>query len=232
MSAPARPRLAPPVTLVDVHRRHRWIVPVVAAVFLALAVGAKLGWLVWDAPITRRAVATRTDTNVAVARRISFFGSTKVVVVVALVAACVALFRSRRLAGAIVIIAAARPLVEWTVKELIARPRPPVVDRLVTGVGWSFPSGHPLAAAASWCLVPLVVELYTRRAWVWWASVIATWTLAVAVAWSRVWLAVHWTSDVCAALLLALLGVLAAEHVMHRTAVRVVPHRHRRGHVE
>lgn len=219
-------RLAPPVTLVGFHRRHRWVAPVAGCVFVVLAIGARLGWLFWDPPITRAAVGARTPVNVEIARRVSFLGSTKVVVTVALVAALVAVWRSRRLAVAILVIAGVRPLVEWTIKELVARPRPPEVDRLVTGTGYSFPSGHPLAFAASWCLIPLVVELYTRRVAVWWAMVAAVWTLALGVAWSRVWLGVHYTSDVVAALLLALLGVLAAEHVMHRAAVRVVPLHH------
>jgi hypothetical protein len=38
--------------------------------------------------------------------------------------------------------------------------------------------------------------------------------LAVAVAASRVWLGVHWTSDVVAGLLLAVLGVLGAERLI------------------
>ena len=104
---------------------------------------------------------------------------------------------------------------EFTLKELVDRPRP-AGDRLVPGNGPSFPSGHPLATAASWCLVPLVVGLYTARRSVWWASVVAAWLLAVAVAASRVWLGVHWTSDVIAGLLLAVLGVFAAERFIDR----------------
>jgi undecaprenyl-diphosphatase len=46
---------------------------------------------------------------------------------------------------------------------------------------------------------------------VWWAVAIGVWTLAVLVAVSRVWLGVHWTSDVVGGLLLASIGVLAAE---------------------
>jgi membrane-associated phospholipid phosphatase len=44
---------------------------------------------------------------------------------------------------------------------------------------------------------------------------------ALAVAWSRVWVGVHWTSDVVGGLLLALLGVAASERLierMHRRA--------------
>ncbi|MET0666201.1 MAG: phosphatase PAP2 family protein, partial [Acidimicrobiales bacterium] len=118
--------------------------------------------------------------------------------------------RCPRLALAIVIIALARPLPEHVLKELVGRERPQG-DQLVPGRGPSFPSGHPLATAASWGLLPLVVGLYTARRAVWWTSAVIVWTLALVVAASRVWLGVHWTSDVVGGLLLASIGVLAAE---------------------
>ena len=109
--------------------------------------------------------------------------------------------------------ALARPLAEAGLKELVGRERP-AGDRLVRGRGYSFPSGHPLATAASWGMLPLVVALYTRRRVVWWAVAIGVWTLAVLVAVSRVWLGVHWTSDVVAGLALAVLGV-AVDRAVH-----------------
>ena len=62
-----------------------------------------------------------------------------------------------------------------------------------------------------------MVALYTARRWIWWAVSIAVWTLAVLVAASRVWLGVHWTSDVVAALALAVLGVALAERFISAT---------------
>ena len=87
----------------------------------------------------------------------------------------------------------------------------PEGDRLVPGRGYSFPSGHPLATAASWGMLPLVAALYTRRRGLWWAVAIGVWTLATLVAVSRVWLGVHWASDVIAGLALAVLGVALVE---------------------
>lgn len=207
------------MTLAHVHARHRWIMPLAATVFVLLAVGAAHEMLPWDRPITRAAVDARTSFTDDVALKVSFLGSTPVVLSVAAVAALVAWRRSPRLAVAIIVIALARPLTEWAVKELVGRDRP-VGHRLVDGTGPSFPSGHPMAAAASWCLIPLVVELYAHRRAVWWASVVAVWALAVCVAVSRVWLGVHWASDVVGGLLLAVLGVAAAERIMHETGSR------------
>jgi membrane-associated phospholipid phosphatase len=201
------------MTLRRVHAAHGWILPVAAIVVSVLAVGAAAGWLVWDEPITRWMVDSRTEAWNDLFRRISFLGSTKVVVVVSLAAAAASWRRCPRLAIAILIVLIARPLAEATLKELVHRDRPDG-DRLVRGLGHSFPSGHPLATAASWGMLPLVVALYTRRRVVWWSVAIGVWTLAILVAVSRVWLGVHWTSDVIAGLTLAVLGIALVEELI------------------
>jgi undecaprenyl-diphosphatase len=206
--------LSPPMTMAQAHSRRAWILPSVALAFTLLALGAALDLLVWDRPITEAAIGARTGWLNGLAGAVSRFGSTPVVLTVAALAAAAAWPRCRRLSLAIVVVALARPLVEFGFKELIDRPRP-ASDQLVRGRGPSFPSGHPFATAASWGLVPLVVALYTQRRTVWWTVAAAVWALAVAVAASRVWLGVHWTSDVVAGLLLAVLGVAASERFIN-----------------
>ncbi|MET0325740.1 MAG: phosphatase PAP2 family protein [Ilumatobacteraceae bacterium] len=201
------------MTLCRVQRRAGWLLPAVAVVFAALAVGAAKGWLPWDDDIQRWTVEQRRAWRDTVAMRISWFGSTYVVLAVAAILAALAARRWPRLAVAIVVLTLARPLTEFLLKELVGRERP-VGDRLVRGRGPSFPSGHPYAAAASWGMLPLVVAAYTRRRAVWWAAAIGAWTLIVLIAASRVWLGVHWASDVVGGVLLSVLGVYAAERLL------------------
>jgi undecaprenyl-diphosphatase len=198
------------VTLDAVTRRGYGALLVAAFAFVALAIGARLDALVWDKHVTDAVLGARTGFFNDLALRVSFLGSTPVVATVAVVLAAVAWRRCPRLAIAIAVLALARPLVEFCLKELVDRPRP-AGDRLVRGKGPAFPSGHPFAFALTWGLVPMVVALYTRRRAVWLAVAGVMWTLAVFVAASRVWLGVHWFSDVIAGLLLAVLGVSAAE---------------------
>ena len=207
----------PPMTLRRVGDRHRWVLPAALTVFVVLGTRRPAQRpAVGQARSPNFLVDLRTPWLDTIVRKISFLGSTRVVILVAGLAALASWRRCPRLALAIVVIALARPLIEFTFKELVDRPRP-AGDRLVPGNGPSFPSGHPLATAASWCLLPLVVALYTARRWIWWSVSIAVWTLAVLVAASRVWLGVHWTSDVVASLALAVLGVALAERFISAT---------------
>jgi undecaprenyl-diphosphatase len=201
------------MTLGRVHDRIGWLVPVLAVVFCLLAVGAALDSLPWDRPITDAAVDARTSGRDDLALAVSRLGSTPVVLSAAALASASAWPRCRRLAIAIVVLALARPLLEFGLKELIGRDRP-TGDRLVAGRGPSFPSGHPFAAAASWGFVPLVVALYTGRRRLWWAAAVGAWGLVVLIGVSRVWLGVHWASDVVGGILLAVLGVIGSERLI------------------
>ncbi len=204
------------MTMTRVHARVGWLLPLVAIVFTLLALGAATESLPWDEPITDAAVDARTEGRNDAARAVSRVGSTPVVLVVAAFAAAFAWTRCRPLAIAIVVLALARPLLEFGLKELVDRERPPVETRLVQGRGKSFPSGHPFATAASWGFVPLVVALYTRRRALWWVSAVVAWGLVLLVAASRVWLGVHWTSDVVGGVLLARLFGLGSERLIER----------------
>jgi len=195
----------------ELHAQARWILPTVAALFVTLAVLARFDALPWDRPITNWVVAHRTPWLTDLAKAITRFGSDDVVYVVAAICAAVAWPRCRALAISIIALAVTRSLIVVTVKVLIARDRPPAALQLVHPGGFSFPSGHPFAAAASWGFIPLVLVLYTQRRWIWWASVVVVWTLALMVGASRTYVGVHYASDVVGGLLLAVLFVAGSE---------------------
>jgi undecaprenyl-diphosphatase len=214
--------LAPPMTLGRITDVQRWVLPLAAVVFGVLGIGAITGTLVWDPPITNWVVDSRSPAIDDVFRNLSFFGSTKVVVLISAIAVLLAARRCPRLALAIIAIALARPATEFLLKELVSRDRP-LGHRLVGGEGYSFPSGHPLATAASWGTLPLVAALYTKRRVLWWAIAIGVWTMVVLVAVSRVWLGVHWASDVIASIALAVIAVAIAERFVVRPDCRCSP---------
>lgn len=91
-------------------------------------------------------------------------------------------------------------LLTWTVKELVDRARP-TIEAVAATLGPSFPSGHSSTAAASWAAFALVAgRWWGRRAWP--ALAGAAVGIAVAVALSRVFLDVHWLTDVLGGLAL------------------------------
>jgi undecaprenyl-diphosphatase len=73
-----------------------------------------------------------------------------------------------------------------------------------------------MAAVALWGLVPLVLTLYTRNRRVWWGSVIGSGVLILAIGASRVYLGVHWFSDVIGGLIVGTFFLLGTEWVLTR----------------
>lgn len=86
------------------------------------------------------------------------------------------------------------------IKQLVGRARPDAALHLVAEHNYSFPSGH---ATASFALA-MALTLYFRS---WWT--LPAWLLAVLVGASRLYVGVHWPSDVLAGAALGV-GVAAA----------------------
>ena len=88
-------------------------------------------------------------------------------------------------------------------KLLVVRGRPPIPFAVVTETGYSFPSGH---AAGTAVVGLLSAWMLTRYLITWWTPQVMVWTLAVGligvVGLSRVYLGVHYVSDVVAGWLL------------------------------
>jgi undecaprenyl-diphosphatase len=189
----------------------------IALALLALAARADNGWLLlhWDEPVQRAVENARTSGATAVVKRISFLGSTVAVLTLGAVLAAVAWRRCRVVATVVIVATLMRPALEFTLKALVDRERPNL-NRLVDGTGPSFPSGHVMAAAALWGLVPLVVTLYSRSVRVWWAATITSALLILAIGASRTYLGVHWISDVVAGLIVGGFFLRGAEWLLAR----------------
>ncbi len=95
-------------------------------------------------------------------------------------------------------------------KEIIARPRPPLIGRLDEVTSLSFPSSH----AAGSMLTMLALALLFGRDRPWLTPVLAA--FALAVGWSRLALGVHWPSDVLAGWGLALIWIGTASRWLPR----------------
>jgi undecaprenyl-diphosphatase len=155
-----------------------------------------------DLDAVRNVAEQRSATLTAAARTVTWAGSALVLVPLAVIC-CLVLVRAglRRDAFAVALSLGGAMLLSDTVKALVSRPRPPL-EHLQVVTGSSFPSGHATQTSAFWFSLVLVLQASRaapRRAWMAAAPALL---LVLAVAASRVYLGVHYPSDVVAGVLL------------------------------
>ena len=132
-------------------------------------------------------------------RPITEMGSTLAVTVVAAVttALAVAIGPWRHgVIGALTMIAAS--LLNASIKVAIARERPDLLEALVQEHGFSFPSGHSALSMVAYGILAVVIarSRLARRVRV--TVVAALFVLVLLVGLSRIWLGVHYPTDVLA----------------------------------
>ena len=112
-------------------------------------------------------------------------------------------------------------------KRYFARARPDLAEALRRASGYSFPSGHAMGSAVAFGALGYLA-LRTQRTWRAKAAALAgAMTLVVTIALSRVYLGVHWISDVGAGVTIGALWVTIAT-VAYETSRRIRAIRARR----
>lgn len=88
-------------------------------------------------------------------------------------------------------------------KNTLRRPRP-IDYRLIEETGYSFPSGHSMASMAFYGLLIYLIYKNIKNKYLKWSLIIFLGTLIVAIGASRIYLGVHYTSDVLAGFLISI----------------------------
>ncbi len=151
----------------------------------------------------------------AVMLTVTWVGSVLGLLVFTLLASGALYRRGHRLeAGVLVISLLVGLALDALLKEVARRPRPELLPHLVAAGGYAFPSGHSMGAVSVYGTLVLIVWHLSRRRWLRAAAATASAAVVLAVGLSRVYLGVHWPTDVLGGYLAGLIWVMANHRVL------------------
>ena len=87
-------------------------------------------------------------------------------------------------------------------KRIVQRPRP-TEYRIIEETGYSFPSGHSMISMAFYGYIIYLIYKYVKNKYIKWISIVLLSILICSIGISRIYLGVHYTSDVLGGFLLS-----------------------------
>ncbi len=162
---------------------------------LAVQVWQNQGGFPWDVPIL---VAIHKTSQVQLdvfARTLTQFGSFRVVFpVVCIIGLVFLLLRRWRSLTYLLTTVLGSNIINLTAKELMHRVRPHLWDSPTPELDYAFPSGHSMTSMA---LFAALLILTWGSAWRWLVLIVGS-LFVVAIGWTRLYLGVHFPSDILA----------------------------------
>ena len=171
---------------------------------LAIAMIAGFFALAWqintvhplDVAVSLRVAAMRSDGLTAVMRQVSNLVSAPALMLLSLV--LLVIIRQRKYYVPLLSNLAISVVLNLGLKDLFTRPRPVEISALVQERGYSFPSGHSMAAAAFFGFLIFLVWRSQRCRTTKRVLTAGLLVVIIAVGFSRIYLGVHYLSDVLA----------------------------------
>lgn len=133
------------------------------------------------------------DTLTGIAKIITKMASPVILILIAFILFFI--LKDKKLKYSIVINGATAAVLNFLIKNIIQRPRP-IGHRLIDESGYSFPSGHSMVSMAFYGYLIYIINKKVQNKWLRAISTIMLLLLILCIGLSRIYLGVHYTSDV------------------------------------
>jgi undecaprenyl-diphosphatase len=159
----------------------------------------------FDESVIRWLGAHHTGTLDAIMVEITALGTGVVVMMIVAVAALFLVLTQHKYSAILLVASAAGGIVlDGVLKLGFNRPRPSIFVPAVHTVSSSFPSGHAMSAAVVYTTVAYLAARLHKRRWARWLVMMTAFVVIVLISFSRLYLGVHYPSDVLAGIAIGL----------------------------
>ncbi len=138
------------------------------------------------------------DTTLPIAKFITNLGGVCFLISLTVISFITCIVLKRKLIGAFIVLnIMISSGLNQILKHIVQRPRP-TEYRLIDETGYSFPSGHSMVSTAFYGLFIYLIFKNVKNKYIKWISIITLSILIILIGGSRIYLGVHYTSDVLA----------------------------------
>lgn len=185
-------------------RKSRWII-----LFLCLIIFLFIAEDVWDREIMTADLAGYkliskyliSDYITPIAKTITQFGGA--IVLVTTVILSLIIIKNKKIPIVMCVNLVIISILNWILKIIVQRPRPNEF-RLIDEKGYSFPSGHSMISMAFYGFIIYLIYKKVENRYVRWGLISFLCILIFCIGISRIYLGVHYTSDVLAGFLISI----------------------------
>ena len=141
------------------------------------------------------------DFTIPIAKFITNFGGAIFLIVVTIV--LFILIKNKKIRLSIFLNLVIITILNQLLKRILQRPRP-TEYRIIEETGYSFPSGHSMISMAFYGYLIYLIYKYVKNKYIKWISITLLSILICAIGISRIYLGVHYTSDVLGGFLISI----------------------------
>lgn len=156
----------------------------------------------------------KSDTATIIAKFITNFGSATYLIVISII--LLVIIKNKKIGSLIILNLALQSILNLVLKNLLRRPRP-IGYNLIDETGFSFPSGHSMAGMAFYGFLIYLIYKNIKNKYVKWSVIIFLGVLIVSIGASRIYLGVHYTSDVLAGFLISIAYLVMYTSIIGKT---------------
>ena len=142
-----------------------------------------------------------SDFTIPIAKFITKFGGAIFIIILVIVLFIV--IKNRRIRISIFLNLVIITTLNQLLKRILQRPRPSEY-RIIEETGYSFPSGHSMVSMAFYGYLIYLIYKYVKNKYVKWISIMLLSILICTIGISRIYLGVHYTSDVLGGFLISI----------------------------
>lgn len=185
-------------------KNKKWIILIICIIAVLILGKTVLGRDITKLDIIGYKLITehiKPEFGINLAKGITYFGSATCLII--LTAICLIVIKEKKIGLAIALNLMLECILNTSLKLILQRPRP-IDHRLIEETGYSFPSGHSMASMAFYGFLIYLIYKNIKNKHIKRASIIGLSVLIILIGASRIYLGVHYTSDVIAGFLIAI----------------------------